>query len=156
MMTPQSKHRAIPAGMLVLAIGLFTATCSDDGLFPSDGQLALGTWGGDGAGVIATDSVTHVHIGCTFGDMPGLIQLDSEGRFAIDGTYVLDAYPVAVGPSFPAQFSGRVRGRTLTVAVAVNDTVAGRVVALGPVEVTFGRTPEMGPCPICVVPRPPR
>jgi hypothetical protein len=52
----------------------------------------------------------------------------------------------------PAQFSGLVRGRTLTLAIAVNDTIAGEIVALGPVEVIYGRTPGMTQCPICVVP----
>jgi hypothetical protein len=156
MKTSHSARRALPASLLVLAVGLLTATCSDDGVSPSDGQLALGTWGASGAGVIATEQVTHVHVGCTFGDMPGLIQLDSDGRFTVDGSYVLRAYPVAVGPSLPAQFSGLVSGRTLTLAIAVNDTVENRIVALGPVEVTFGTTPDLGSCPICVVPRPPR
>jgi hypothetical protein len=146
-----SRLRRVAALPAVLAVGLLTATC-DDSLFPADGQLPLGTWGGVNAGVIATDSVTHVHVGCTFGDAPGLIELDEDGRFTVDGTYVLHAYPVAVGPPMPAQFSGRVVGRTLTLAIAVNDTIVGTVQALGPIEVTFGRTPEMGPCPICIVP----
>lgn len=155
MRTSPSWPRATVAGLALLAAALLTATCSDDGLFPVDGRLPLGTWGGDNAGVIATDSVTHVHVGCTFGDMPAPIQLDADGRFTVDGSYVLRAYPVAVGPSLPAQFSGRLRGRTLTLAVAVNDTVEDRLVSLGPVEVTFGRAPDLGPCPICVVPRRP-
>jgi hypothetical protein len=102
--------------------------------------------------VIVADSVTHVHIGCTFGDVTGPIELDSDGRFTINGSYVLRAYPVAIGPSLPAQFSGQVTGRTLTLAVAVNDTVDKRVVALGPVTVTQGAEPQLGPCPICRIP----
>lgn len=52
----------------IVATGLLTATC-DDAFFPADGLLPLGEWGGDNAGVIATDSLTHVHVGCTFGDI---------------------------------------------------------------------------------------
>jgi hypothetical protein len=137
----------------IVAAGLLTADCSDGMLSPSDDQLALGTWGGDDAGVVATDSLTHVHVGCTYGDMPGPIPLDPDGRFTVDGSYVLRAYPIMVGPSLPAQFSGRVSGRALTLAIAVNDTVEKKLVALGPVTVVYGRTPSMGPCPICVVPR---
>jgi hypothetical protein len=44
-------------------------------------------------------------------------------------------------------------GRTLTLAIAVNDTVEKKVVALGPVTVVYGREPQMGPCPICRAPR---
>lgn len=145
--------RAVPAAIAIVAAGLLTADCSDGMLFPSRDELALGTWGGDDAGVIATDSLTHVHVGCTFGDMPGRIPLDDNGRFTVDGSYVLRAYPIMIGPSLPAQFSGRVSGRTLTLAIAVNDSVEKKLVALGPITVIYGRSPSMGPCPICVIPR---
>jgi len=132
---------------------LLLAACSSGDLLPPTGdQLATGTWGGDNAGVIVSDSGTHVHVGCTFGDMPAVVPLDQNGRFTIDGSYVLRAYPVQVGPPLPAQFSGHVSGRTLTMAIAVNDTVAKQVVALGPITVTYRRTPSMGPCPICRAP----
>ena len=135
------------------SMALLAAVCTSGPSDPSGGTLALGTWGGDNAGVIATDTVTHVHIGCTFGDMPGSIQLDEAGRFTVDGSYVLRAYPIMVGPPLPAQFSGQVQGRILTLVIAVNDTVEQKVVALGPVTVVYGREPEMGPCPICAAPR---
>jgi hypothetical protein len=118
---------------------------------PVPSELARGTWGGENASVMVTDSVAHVHIGCTFGNMPALVALDADGRFNVDGNYVLRAYPVFIGPELPAQFSGQVVGRTLTLAVAVNDTVEKKVVALGPVSVVYGREPNMGPCPICTV-----
>lgn len=138
------------AGLTLAVGGLFLAACSRGSLPPLPGdRLALGTWGGDNAGVIVSDSGTHVHVACTFGDLPALVPLDADGRFTIDGSYVLRAYPVLIGPTLPAQFSGHVVGRTLTIAIAVYDTVAKQVVALGPVTVTYGRTPSMGPCPIC-------
>jgi hypothetical protein len=147
-------HRAPPAPACLALLGLLVSSCVESSVLPpSDGRLALGTWGGDNSGVIVTDSAAHVHVGCTFGDMPGRIQLDATGRFTIDGSYVLRAYPVQVGPPLPAQFSGRVVGRALTLAIAVNDTVAKKVVALGPITVTYGRQPQMGPCPICRAPR---
>ncbi len=136
-----------------LLLALLAASCSSSPTGPASGDLTLGTWGGDGAGVIVTDSVVHVHVGCTFGDMPPGVVLDAEGRFTVDGSYVLHAYPVVVGPRLPAQFSGQVLGRRLTLAVAVNDTTTGHVVALGPVTVRLGEEPQMGPCPICAVPR---
>ena len=136
------------------ALGLLLAACSESGPFPpSDGTLALGTWGGDNSGVIVTETVSHVHIGCTFGDMPPRIQLDASGRFTVDGSYVLRAYPIQIGPELPAQFSGRVIGRRLSLAVAVNDTVEKKVVALGPITVYYGDEPRLGPCPICRNPR---
>ena len=141
-----------PGGWWLL--GLLAAACGDGPGVPTDGLLPLGTWGGKGAGVIVTESVTHVHIGCTLGDIPGRLALDAEGRFSVPGEYVLQAYPVAVGPPMPAVFSGRLQGRRLTITVAVQDTVAHQVVTKGPVTVEYHRDPELGPCPICVVPRP--
>ncbi|MDQ6612084.1 MAG: hypothetical protein M3Y64_06600 [Gemmatimonadota bacterium] len=120
---------------------------------PASGRLALGTWGGDNAVVIATDSVTHIHFGCTFGDMPPDIVLDANGKFAIDGSYLLRAYPIAVGPTVPAHFVGQVLGNTLTVSATVNDTIGKAIVALGPVTLVLGKTASMGPCPICAAPK---
>jgi hypothetical protein len=138
---------------LALVAALGVGNCDDGVTPPGDRVLALGTWGGDNSGMIVTDEQAHVHVGCTFGDMPGRIALDETGRFTVDGSYVLRAYPVQVGPSLPAQFSGKVVGKTLTLAIAVNDTVEKKTVALGPITVVYGRNPEMGPCPICVTPR---
>lgn len=152
---PPTHARRLRAVLLAgAALAGAALACAESGPLPPPGDtLAIGTWGTTNAGVIVTDSAVHVHVGCTFGDMPGDVPLDAEGRFTVDGTYVLNAYPVVIGPELPAQFSGRVVGRTLMLAVAVNDTVAKRVVALGPIAVTFGRTPQMGPCPICRAPQ---
>jgi len=148
-----SRHFPGP-GVFLCFMGLLVSSCSGSSLLPpSDGILAVGTWGGDNSGVVVTDSTVHVHVGCTFGDIPGDVQLDADGRFTVDGSYVLRAYPIQIGPSLPAQFSGRVAGRTLTLAIAVNDTVERKVVALGPITVVYGHDPEMGPCPICRAPR---
>jgi hypothetical protein len=137
-------------GMLALAV----ACHHDPTQVPqAGGQLSLGTWGGNNAGVIATDSVTHVHIGCTYGDIPGTVDLDAQGRFSRPGSYLLRAFPVAAGPTMPAQFSGQVIGNTLTLSIAVDDTVQKQVVPLGPVTVILNRDPQMGPCPICRNPR---
>jgi hypothetical protein len=139
---------------LLLFAALLAASCGGSDLLPpSDGNLALGTWGGNDAGVIVTDSAAHVHVGCTYGDMPGTIPLDANGHFVVEGSYVLRAYPIQVGPSLPAQFSGTVRGRVLTLVIAVNDTIEKRPVALGPISVVYDREPSMGPCPICRAPR---
>lgn len=145
------KRSAILVAPLASAAAL--ATCVGS-VSPTSAvfMLALGTWGGDNAAVIATDSVTHVHVGCTFGDFPPNVALDASGRFAVNGSYMIHAYPVAFGPTMPAQLSGQVTGTTLTYAIAVNDTVAKQVVSLGPATVVFGKTAKMGPCPVCLVP----
>jgi hypothetical protein len=137
----------------VLAGSVLLAACNGSASPTSaGGLLALGTWGGDNVAVIATDSVTHVHVGCTFGDFPSNVTLDATGRFAVNGAYMLHVYPVSYGPSMPAQLSGQVTGNTLSFAIAVNDTVAKQVVSLGPGTVVLGKQPNMGPCPVCAIP----
>jgi hypothetical protein len=108
-----------------------------------------GTWGGDNAGLIVTDTDVHVHIGCTLGDAVGPIHPDANGRFEATGTYNVDAYPVDRGITHPATFSGQITGQTMTLTVALTDTAR----VLGPVTLTYGKEPMMGPCPICRVPK---
>src|SRR3989442_1521848 len=101
--------------------------------------------GGETAGLIATDSSAHVHIGCTAGDTKQALVADSAGRFDVPGLYNITLYPVARGPDHPARFFGWTDGHTMSLTVALTDTA----VTLGPVQLTFGREPQMGPCPIC-------
>lgn len=146
--TSAASRRWLPAVLLPLVVacaGSPSAAVSPPTL------LAVGTWGSEGAGVIVSDTLVHVHIGCTKGDFPRPSALDS-GRFNVAGAYILRAFPVQLGPSLPARFSGVVRGSVLTLAVAVDDTVDKRLVALGPVTITLGREPKLGPCPICRAP----
>jgi hypothetical protein len=108
-----------------------------------------GTWGGDNAGMIVTNTDVHVHIGCTLGDAVGPIHPDADGRFEATGTYNVDAYPVDRGITHPATFSGQVIGQTMTLTVSLSDTAR----VLGPVTLIYGKEPKMGPCPICRVPK---
>lgn len=145
-----SRASAITACALVALVALVAACSSPSStLAVSDGALALGTWGGDSAGLIVGDTATHLHIACTFGDVSGRIPVGSNGQFDVHGSYVLRAYPITVGPSLPAQFVGHLDGATATLTVIVDDTVQHQTVVRGPVVVRLGDTPRLGPCPIC-------
>ena len=109
----------------------------------------VGTWGGDNAGLIVTDTDVHVHIGCTLGDALGPIHPDANGRFEATGTYNVDAYPLDRGIIHPASFTGQIVGQTMTLTVSLTDTAR----VLGPVTLIYGKEPKMGPCPICRVPK---
>ena len=149
-MTSHTLPRAIVLGSLFL---LPFRGCDVTG--PPPGIVITGTWGGDNAGLIADDSTAHVHIVCTYGNIPKPIVLDVNRRFDVPGEYVLRAYPVAVGPSLPARFHGTVLGRVLTLRVTVTDTTAAEdsTVTLGPVRLLLGQEPAMQACPICRTPR---
>ena len=142
-MRPSSRLAGVALAVLAAACGSDVAAT----VRPAD--LPLGTWGGDSAGLIVSDTAAHLHVACTFGDVSGRVPLDASGRFDVAGSYVLRAYPIAVGPSLPARFVGRVEGQTLTVTVSVDDTVQHQRVVRGPVVVRLGDDPRLGPCPIC-------
>jgi hypothetical protein len=149
-------RRVVRATLIVAVLGApaLSASCRDADTIvvpPPGDVVATGTWGGDNAGWIVADTVAHVHVACTFGDVPGRVPLDAAGGFDVEGSYVLRAHPVYVGPSHPARFTGRVYGPLLTFTVTVNDTVEKKIVVLGPKTVQYGVEPRMGPCPICTV-----
>jgi len=146
--TTRLVRRSIAAATTVLVVA---AACSSSRTSapPADGLLPLGNWGGEGAGLIVSDTAMHLHVGCTYGDASGRIVLNSNGQFDVAGSYTLHAFPVAVGPSVPARFTGRLDGSTVTVTATVNDTVEKKTVVMGPVVVVFGQEAKLGPCPIC-------
>jgi len=130
------------AGMILAAL----VACTTGPEPPTD--VVAGTWGGENAGLIATDSTVHVHIGCTLGDVSGPLHLDAEGNFEATGLYNVDVYPVDRGILHPARYTGRVTGRTMMLTVALTDTTR----QLGPVLLTYGKEPRMQACPICRLP----
>jgi len=145
-------RRSITA-MLGATIALACSSTSTP-LPPNDGFIALGTWGGDTAGMLVGDTAMHVHIGCTFGDVSGRIPLDAQGRFDVGGSYMLRAFPIAVGPSVPARFTGSLDANVIVITATIDDTVQKKTVVLGPVKVTYLVEPRMKTCPICRRPAP--
>jgi hypothetical protein len=138
---------AAPAFAFVVALAVSCSVPTSTPLF--DGAVPLGTWGGDSAGLIVGDTAMHLHVGCTYGDISGRVPVGADGQFDVMGSYMLRAYPIAVGPTVPARFVGRVVGSTATITVTINDTVQHQSVVRGPVTVTYGADPRLGPCPIC-------
>ena len=139
----------IATGLALFLSSAALSGCPADDPVSPDGNLLVGTWGGENVAFIVEPNATHIHVGCTNGDFPSPIAVDDRGRFNVSGSYVLRAYPIQIGPSLPAQLAGAVDGRGLTFTIAVNDTVEKKLVVLGPESVTFDRQPRMGPCPIC-------
>ena len=136
---------SLPAAGVILLLGCSGTVAN---LSPFSGELAVGTWGGDAAGMIVSDTSMHLHIGCTFGDVSGRVAVTS-GAFDVSGSYMLRAYPIAVGPTVPARFTGKVTGNVATITATVDDTVQHQTVVKGPVVVTLGEAPRLGPCRIC-------
>ena len=137
----------------LLVTGVLAVACSSAPTVGTvDGELPLGTWGGDSAGLIVSDTSFHLHVGCTFGDVSGRIPVNGDGTFDVQGNYTLHAYPILVGPTDPARFTGKIVGATATVTAIIDDTAQHQTVVHGPVIVSLGVTPRLGPCPICARP----
>ena len=128
-----------------VALALLLAACDSTVIFP--GGIVTGTWGGDNAGLQATDTSAHVHIGCTYGNIHQPLVEDRTGGFDVPGEQNITAYPIDRGVLHPARFVGSISGRTMTLTVTLTDTA----VTLGPVTMTYGKDPVLGPCPICFV-----
>lgn len=141
------RHLAVIATLLLLG----SRDCTLIGPRPTG--TVTGTWGGDNAGLIADDSTAHVHVGCTFGNLPHAIVLDPSGHFDLAGDYTLRAFPIVVGPPLPARFRGVVVGPMMTLTIVVSDTTADTTAVLGPIQLFHGREPQMQACPICRSPR---
>ncbi|HXO85318.1 MAG TPA: hypothetical protein VN803_07315 [Gemmatimonadales bacterium] len=74
-----------PAVMLVVALGVLgPGFCEANPSGLTDG-VVLGTWGGENAALIADDTSAHVHIGCTYGNIPQAIEPDAAGYFDVPG-----------------------------------------------------------------------
>ena len=143
------RYRAVALVHPVAAIVVACSSAATTTVPPFDGNLPIGNWGGENAGMIVSDTAMHLHIGCTYGDASGRVPVGSGGQFDVTGSYMLRAYPIAVGPTVPARFTGRLDGAKVTVTATVNDTTRDTTVVLGPVTVTYGAEAKLGPCPIC-------
>jgi hypothetical protein len=142
-MTFRSSKRAN-----ILALLVFTAACAMDSPMSPGTMLAFGEWGGDGAQVVTSGTTTHVLLGCTFGDFPGNISLDANGRFVVNGSWNPSVGPIQQNATMPAQMSGQVVGATVTFAIAVNDTTRKQVTLLGPRSAEFGKQAGLLVCPV--------
>ena len=147
-MTLPRSVRIAALSLTAASVTLFACSSSGIALPPFDGKLALGTWGGDNAGMLVSDMEMNLTVGCTYGHVFGRITVAVDGSFDVAGSYMLRAYPVAFGPTVPAHFSGQLDGVTATVTVTVDDTVQHKTVVEGPVTVKYGYQPRIGPCPI--------
>ena len=142
-------HRIVASfAMLAFAMAALAACANSNAAMSPGTHLAFGEWGGDHVDVVASQTQTNVLLGCMSGVFSGNIPLDANGRFIANGTWNLSIGPIRLDGNMPAQLSGQVSGRTVTIAVAVYDTVTKQVTSLGPQSAEFGK-PSVGQvCPV--------
>ena len=130
---------------VALAIMAACAGCSSQSTLTFPGGVVTGTWGGNNAVLMADDTSGHDHIGCTYGNIHQPILESANGTFDVPGEQDITAYPVDRGVLHPARLRGTIVGNIMTFTVTLTDTT----VTLGPVSLTYGKQPIIGPCPIC-------
>lgn len=80
-----------------------------------------GTWGGAHVRLEARADGATLEFDCARGEIGETFKTDADGRFDLGGTYTRESPgPIRIGkiPSArPARYTGRVEGRTMTLAV---------------------------------------
>ena len=127
--------RCFTLAAVVAALG-FGVACSEVEPAP-DGVTGL--WGSDDILIEVQNGRTRIYLACADGEIDGTIQLDGNGEFETPGT-------IAIGPivreSLVAEYSGRVRGDTLTIRITVADSDA----SFGPFDAIRGQSSQIVQC----------
>jgi hypothetical protein len=105
-----------------------------------------GAWGGEHVGLMLTSTGGQLEYDCAGGAITEPLIPDPDGSFAADGTHTpglggpdrIDYVP----PSYPARYTGKVSGETMTLRVAV----PSRDLTLGPLRLRRGAEPRILRC----------
>ena len=108
--------------------------------------VAQGIWGGVHIGMEVGDKGAAIEYDCAHGMISERLIVDSEGRFQARGTYVPEhGGPVRKGEtaaSHPANYSGNVRGKEMTLMVTLADSSE----SIGTFTLTQGNTVRVFKC----------
>jgi hypothetical protein len=83
------------------------------------------TWGGEHVRIQFNDDKARVDFDCAHGTITDPLKTDSEGRFALNGTYVREGRgPIRLNMprvSQPARYSGTIKGEEMSLSVTLNN-----------------------------------
>jgi hypothetical protein len=130
----------------VLAALLVAASaCAGTGLHELVARVPAGTWGGQGAVMVATDSGASFTFNCASGSVDGPLTVASDGAFTWAGTYARVS-PLPGSPHDPphaATYHGTASATHVTVALTVPDIP----LESDSVTLTFGDNGNLALCP---------
>jgi len=105
-----------------------------------------GVWGGANVMMEITDAGAAMTYDCAYGTIEQRIELDSSGRFEVQGTHTREhSGPARSGETpdrHPARYTGRVDGKIMTLVVTLTDTKE----IVGTFSLTFGERAELHRC----------
>jgi len=83
------------------------------------------TWGGEHVRIEFNDGEARVEFDCAHGTITDPLKTDSEGRFALNGTYVREGPgPIRLNVprvSQPARYSGTIKGEEMSLSITLNN-----------------------------------
>lgn len=118
-----------------------------DGGDSSAGRVEKGLWGGDHVRLVVTDAGAEIEFDCAHGRM-GSLKTDAQGKFSVEGNFVFErGGGLSSGDkedSRPAQYSGRVEGKRMTLTVAIKSP--GEIAEPTMYTLTHGREGNLTKC----------
>ena len=139
-MTPIGTARVVTVVALALLAG-----CGGPSR-PTEGQVEIGSWGGDHVRLDITERGGTTEYDCAHGTIDEALVVDRDGRFSASGTHTFEhGGPVRDDEMLnrhPARYDGRVTGDKLQLTVTVTDTPQ----IIGPFTLTRGATTRLVRC----------
>lgn len=127
---------------LMLLAAAMLGSCAT---MPASGPLT-GSWGGRHVGLVLTEAGGSLDYDCAAGTIAGALTAGPDGRFAGAGTHTPGTGgPERVGevrPSYPARYSGSVRGDMMMLRV----DVPAQGIVIGPYRLRRGAEPQLLRC----------
>jgi hypothetical protein len=110
---------------------------------PAADRVPDGSWGGRDASLVVGPEGVQVELNCSHGTVEGPLALDAKGTFRVRGYWVREGGPTLPDEDRrPAVYSGRLKGKTLTLLVEVEDPKQ----EAGPFSLVLGEPPKLFKC----------
>ena len=115
------------------------------GVPPKMRAITAGPWGGPHVNLTVTPEGFTLEFDCAAGSAKGRPAIDRNGRFKLYGTYVSQpGSPSVPREAHPAEYSGSVKGKLMTLEVKLTDTKQ----SIGIYKLVFGQLRRLNKCPV--------
>jgi hypothetical protein len=108
-------------------------------------KMKSGSWGGQGISITVEDDAATIEYDCATGKISGPLKVDTNGRFALNGTHVREhGGPIREGErsEVPASYTGWTDGKKMTLRVTATDSKE----VIGDYELEYGRAGRVRKC----------
>jgi len=140
-------NRVLTAVVFVTVVSVLVPLSLISGDQSSHPEVIVGTWGGQGAELIAQESSVRIEFNCAWGHIEGPLEIQSGGEFSIQGLYAIE--PGGPGISgepepkgTPAIFFGSVKNSE----IQLNVTISKQNRTLGPYVVRESEKSSLEKC----------